>query len=184
MGSAMSASSTASRKGPFAGQAVEAAASTGSKATASAGAQTATTKAPRGAVVGAGGVVFDAEGRVLVLHHVDGAWVFPKGHIEAGETSEAAAVREVAEEAGVDAEVLAGAPTWTTDYRNDRGQHRHITWYACTTDATDVTLTERAFPDGGFYPPADAMRLVTHESDRDLLAAVLAAVDGSSRGTP
>ena len=38
-----------------------------------------------------------------------GEWVLPKGHIEPGETPEAAAVREVQEEAGVRAEVVARA---------------------------------------------------------------------------
>ena len=38
-----------------------------------------------------------------------GLWVLPKGHIEPGETAEAAAVREVEEEAGVRAVVVAPA---------------------------------------------------------------------------
>ena len=38
-----------------------------------------------------------------------GEWVLPKGHIEPGETPEAAAVREVQEEAGVRAEAVSRA---------------------------------------------------------------------------
>ena len=38
-----------------------------------------------------------------------GEWVLPKGHIEPGETPEAAAVREVQEEAGVRTAVVARA---------------------------------------------------------------------------
>ena len=38
-----------------------------------------------------------------------GLWVLPKGHIEPGETAEAAAVREVEEEAGVRAAIIARA---------------------------------------------------------------------------
>ena len=38
-----------------------------------------------------------------------GVWVLPKGHIEPGETAEAAAVREVEEEAGVRAAIVAEA---------------------------------------------------------------------------
>jgi 8-oxo-dGTP pyrophosphatase MutT (NUDIX family) len=38
-----------------------------------------------------------------------GLWVLPKGHIEPGETPEAAAVREVQEETGVRAAVVAEA---------------------------------------------------------------------------
>ena len=38
-----------------------------------------------------------------------GVWVLPKGHIEPGETPEAAAVREVEEEGGVRAAIVAYA---------------------------------------------------------------------------
>ena len=41
----------------------------------------------------------DRRGRLL--------WSLPKGHIEAGETSEQTAIREVAEETGIDGEVVA-----------------------------------------------------------------------------
>lgn len=134
------------------------------------------------AVRGAGGVVLSRDGRVLVLGHVDGAWVFPKGHIEPGESSEAAAVREVEEEAGVSAALVPDAPTWTTRYRNSRGALREITWYACTTDATEVRLTERVFPRGGFYQPAAALELLTHRSDKDLLLNVLDTVRPEALG--
>ena len=48
-----------------------------------------------------------------------GQWVFPKGHIEPGETPEQAAVREVQEEAGVEARV--GPPIGATEYKTARG---------------------------------------------------------------
>ena len=38
-----------------------------------------------------------------------GVWVLPKGHIEPGETQEAAAIREVEEETGVRAAIVAPA---------------------------------------------------------------------------
>src|SRR5690606_16612824 len=133
------------------------------------------------AVSGAGGVVFDRDGRVLVLGHVDGAWVFPKGHIEEGETSQAAALREVREEAGVRAELVPGTPSWTTHYRNPRGVRRAITWYACITEATDVHPTERVFPRGGFFEPRRALELLTPRSDKELMADVLDTVT-SGRG--
>lgn len=126
--------------------------------------------------MGAGGVVLNREGQVLVLGHADGAWVFPKGHIEEGETGQAAALREVEEEAGVVAELLPGAASWTTKYRNPRGVPREITWYACITDAGAVHLTERVFHSGGFYEPDVALQMLTHGSDKELLRSVLEAV--------
>jgi 8-oxo-dGTP pyrophosphatase MutT (NUDIX family) len=38
-------------------------------------------------------------------------WIFPKGHVEDGETSQDTALRELREEAGVDGEILALAGT-------------------------------------------------------------------------
>lgn len=56
----------------------------------------------------AGGIVLrnrsDPSPQVLVVRPSSGGdseWVLPKGHVEPGETVEAAAIREVAEEAGV-----------------------------------------------------------------------------------
>jgi 8-oxo-dGTP pyrophosphatase MutT (NUDIX family) len=58
----------------------------------------------------AGGIVHrltDGQPRYLLVRArtPDRAWVFPKGHIEAGETPEGAALREVHEEAGVRARI-------------------------------------------------------------------------------
>jgi 8-oxo-dGTP diphosphatase len=62
----------------------------------------------------AGGVVkrtVNDELEYLIVAASDNAsvWVLPKGHIEKGETPEAAAVREVREEAGVRAAIVARA---------------------------------------------------------------------------
>ena len=62
----------------------------------------------------AGGVVFDDAGRVLLVEpkgHFDGyVWTFPKGRPEPGESLEQAAVREVLEESGVEAEIVSAIP--------------------------------------------------------------------------
>jgi 8-oxo-dGTP pyrophosphatase MutT (NUDIX family) len=60
----------------------------------------------------AGGVVYRLErGDVVFLlvtaRRQPGEWLFPKGHIEPGETPEQAAAREVQEEAGVSATIVA-----------------------------------------------------------------------------
>ena len=59
----------------------------------------------------AGGIVIRQDGDrlsiLLVRSKKDPAlWVFPKGHIEPGETAEAAALRETREEAGVEGELV------------------------------------------------------------------------------
>ena len=70
----------------------------------------------------AGGVVVRTVDGVLEYLLVEaknnpGMWVLPKGHIETGETPEAAAVREVEEEAGVRATIVARAGESEFDVR-------------------------------------------------------------------
>ncbi len=49
----------------------------------------------------AGGIVADPEGRVVMIRRND-RWDLPKGHIEAGESAEDCAVREIGEETGAE----------------------------------------------------------------------------------
>jgi 8-oxo-dGTP diphosphatase len=64
-----------------------------------------------GAVVAAGAVVFDDRGRVLLVRrgHAPsaGEWTLPGGRVEAGETPEAAVVRELREETALVGRVVA-----------------------------------------------------------------------------
>lgn len=130
-------------------------------------------------VAGAGGVVFARDGRVLLIRHRNGSWVFPKGHIEPGETAAQAAEREVAEEAGVTARCFDPDQSWTTSYHNPRGELRRITWFALLTDATEPLLREALFPDGAFLDADTALGRLSFEEDRGLLRAVLDSGRGS-----
>ncbi len=61
--------------------------------------------------VSAGGVVFRRRGArvevALISVGVEPRWQLPKGLVDAGETAEAAALREVREETGLTAEIVA-----------------------------------------------------------------------------
>lgn len=69
---------------------------------------------PQGGKVAYGGVVFDFEGLVLLRepkNHYDGyVWTFAKGRPDPGETPEQAALREVEEETGAKATIIAPIP--------------------------------------------------------------------------
>ena len=132
------------------------------------------------AVEGAGGVVFRADGRVLILQHLEGTWVFPKGHIDPGEDALGAAIREVEEEAGVQAACPDTAFTQTTHYENAQGTARVITWFLLLSEAEAPVLREVLFPEGGFFPPDEARTRLSFTEDKKLLSAMVAHFSAST----
>ena len=87
------------------------------------------TTRPKVEETSAGGLVLDRSGTVtkaalIARHDRRGRliWSLPKGHVEAGETTEAAAIREVREETGIDGRILA--PLGTIDFWFTTEQHR------------------------------------------------------------
>lgn len=128
------------------------------------------------ATPGAGGVVFDAVGRVLLVRYRgSGAWAFPKGHVELGETLEQTAVREVQEETGVSASIVAPLPP--TEYTNDRGEARQIHWFCMQVSAASPAL-EDTFAEGGFFESETALTLLAYPEDQHLLRNALAQLGG------
>jgi diadenosine hexaphosphate hydrolase (ATP-forming) len=120
-------------------------------------------------VPGAGGVVF-GPGGVLLVRYRSGAWAFPKGHVEAGETLLQTALREVLEEGGVTAS--AAFPLVQTRYTNDQGVSREIHWFAMRT-LNHAPVLEDTFSEGGFFAPEVAAQMLSYPEDRHLLSHAL-----------
>lgn len=121
-------------------------------------------------VLGAGGVVFNARGEVLLLRDRMGYWVFPKGHLEAGEAPEEAAVREVWEETGVRARVVLPLPS--TSYVNPKGILREVLWFLM--EGEGPLRLEAGMAGAGFFTVEEAKRLLAFPEDLKLLEAALA----------
>jgi 8-oxo-dGTP pyrophosphatase MutT (NUDIX family) len=118
----------------------------------------------------AGGVVYrlgpDGLEFLLVRAKKDPShWIFPKGHIEKGETPAIAAVREVEEEAGVTGRVIKELKP---SLRFISGREPvNVRYYLI--EANDASkLAEREIK---WLPPADAARTITHDDAKRLLIA-------------
>ena len=93
--------------------------------------------------VSAGGIVFrQAEGAPVFLLIRDSYrnWGFPKGHVEAGERPEDAALREVAEETGLQALTMRGAVQSIDWYFRFRGRliHKVCHFFLMETNSADT----------------------------------------------
>ena len=82
-------------------------------------------------VEAAGGVVHNERDELLMIE-LRGRWDLPKGHIEAGEEANIAALREVEEETGVVAELVGKEPlmeTWHAYNTYGRWELKRTRWW-------------------------------------------------------
>ncbi|HMC56531.1 MAG TPA: NUDIX domain-containing protein [Gemmatimonadaceae bacterium] len=91
----------------------------------------------------AGGVVFrvvDGEPRYLLIRDSYGHWGFPKGHVERGERSDTAALREVMEETGIRSASLAGSVEKIEWFFRFRGAliHKRCEFFLMETAVADT----------------------------------------------
>ena len=94
--------------------------------------------------VAAGGLVRDAAGSALLIWR-RGAWDMPKGHIEAGETLQQCALREVREETGLE-HIALGGPICTTYHTYRDGQDfvlKESHWFRMALTAADEVRVQR-----------------------------------------
>jgi 8-oxo-dGTP pyrophosphatase MutT (NUDIX family) len=136
--------------------------------------------------VSAGGIVF-RRGRdgllVLLIRDSYRNWGFPKGHLEKGESPDAAALREVREETGL-ATLALHAPIEVIDWHfRFRGQLVHKVCHFYLIEASDGTarpLRKEGITACRWMGFDEAAALVSYENARDVLArarALLAAGD-------
>jgi 8-oxo-dGTP pyrophosphatase MutT (NUDIX family) len=133
------------------------------------------TSGPRPAEeVSAGGVVVEG-GEVLVIRHARGEWIMPKGHLEEGEEPEEAARREVEEETGLVAEILAPLGETAYIYRrkgDPTPRPKRVIWYLMRPlrgrDGMRL-LTEEGLLESVWLSWEEARRRLTWPGDRGIL---------------
>jgi len=113
----------------------------------------------------AGGIVV-RDGRVLLVHRPKyGDWSFPKGKLEAGESWEDGAAREVSEEAGI--ECVVGPEVGRTHYVDGSGRDKEVRYYRMT--CVDEPHAQNEVDEVRWVPLDMADEVLTYERDRSLL---------------
>ena len=114
---------------------------------------------------------------VLLVHRPKyDDWTFPKGKLDAGESFEAAAVREVEEEAGI--RCVLGAELPSTSYVDHRGRPKVVRWWAMDLAGADGHAAPDNEVDEIRWLPVDAARAaLSYAHDVPLLDALAATLD-------
>ncbi|MFD9143994.1 NUDIX domain-containing protein [[Kitasatospora] papulosa] len=123
-------------------------------------------------------VVTTTDGFVLLIErgwdpHA-GQWALPGGHVDPGETSRAAAARELAEEAGVYAgpEELNQVGTWDAPGRDPRGRYVTVAYQLTVISGTPAEAGDDAV-NVRWWPLADLPPLAFDHAD--IIATVTAS---------
>ena len=134
-----------------------------------------------GVVEQAGGIVFRPAGREISILLVRAkrspeSWIFPKGHIEPGETAAEAALRETHEEAGVNGELIgpAGKPI-EFKWGGDVFRVRYFV-IRLVSESPDTDGREKAW-----FAYGEALARLSFDNTRLLLRQAWAAIEKASR---
>lgn len=123
--------------------------------------------------VSAGGVVAGPGGLLLIkVENLQGAvlWTFPKGHLEAGETPEQAALREVVEETGWKCKVVA--PFLDVSYSFRQGGKRidkTVHWFRMEPVEKVGESDPDEIIDCRWFPVIEARDLLVYKSDIEIM---------------
>jgi 8-oxo-dGTP pyrophosphatase MutT (NUDIX family) len=128
----------------------------------------------------AGGLVVDGTdmaARAALIGRLDRRgklrWSLPKGHVEAGETTEAAAIREVAEETGITGRVLA--PLGTIDFwfvAEGRRIHKTVHHFLLMAQSGELSDEDIEVEEVEWVPLGQLAERLAYDDERRLIQAV------------
>jgi len=132
----------------------------------------------------AGGVVFNTSNEVVVIvptrRAADGSRVLalPKGHPDGAESASEAALREVREEAGVEAELVESLGQVRYWYqRGGRRIAKVVEFFLLRYVSGDVADHDHEVEDARWIPVAEAAGRLTYDGEREMVRRALSRLE-------
>lgn len=134
----------------------------------------------------AGGIVIKKGSKgfeALVIKDAYGSYAFPKGHIEADESIEEAAKREVAEEVGIKdlkfiADLGVNEHFFTDKYQNNQKIHKFVNYFLfeTTDDAEAIPQSEEGISDPRWIKIDDLTDAITYANLKEITKKAIAVL--------
>lgn len=107
-------------------------------------------------------------------------WSLPKGHIEEGESQEEAALREVREETGIEAQVICSLGEVVYFFRRSKGDLVRKTVYHFLLEALSDELggPNWEVAESRWVPIAEAGSILSYENDRNIVREAFSLLNG------
>ena len=133
----------------------------------------------------AGGIIFNDLGQVLLINNealkdpTKSYWGFPKGHLNPGESSQDAAVREVKEETGLEVKVKAkvGDHKYVFTFNGEK-IFKVVTMFLMQLIGGELKIQTDELLDAQWMEPDEALKKLSFSQDKSLLKQALEIKNG------